>query len=202
MKEYPSIPGSAKAPKDQCIAFYKYDGSNLRFEWQRKKGWCKFGTRHRLFDQTDEVFGEAISLFNETVAPKVDPILRKEYRDAQEITAYCEFFGKESFAGQHKPNDPKQLKLFDVNILKRGLVLPREFVKLFGKLDIAAEVVYEGNLNEQFIKDVKEGKYNVWEGVVCKGGTKHDLWMCKIKTNAYLQKLKEVYADKWESYWE
>lgn len=202
MKEYPSIPGSAKAPKEQCIAFYKYDGSNLRFEWQRKKGWCKFGTRHRLFDQTDEVFGEAIALFNETVAPKVDPILRKEYRDAQEITAYCEFFGKESFAGQHKPNDPKQLKLFDVNILKRGLVLPREFVKLFGKLDIAAEVVYEGNLNEQFIKDVKEGKYNLLEGVVCKGGTKHNLWMCKIKTNAYLQKLKEVYADKWESYWE
>jgi hypothetical protein len=97
MKEYPSIEGPSKAPRDQCIAFFKYDGSNLRFEWQRKKGWCKFGTRHCLFDESHEVFGEAIKLFNETIAIKIDPILRKEYRDAQIITVYCEFFGKQSF---------------------------------------------------------------------------------------------------------
>lgn len=36
MKDYPSIESSSKAPKDAGIAFYKYDGSNLRFEWHNK----------------------------------------------------------------------------------------------------------------------------------------------------------------------
>ena len=45
MEQYPHIEGSTKAPiGEPCIAFYKYDGSNLRFEWSPKKGWHKFGT--------------------------------------------------------------------------------------------------------------------------------------------------------------
>jgi hypothetical protein len=54
MEQYPSIEGSSKAPLGKpCIAFYKYDGSNLRWEWNPKKGWFKFGTRHELFDQSN-----------------------------------------------------------------------------------------------------------------------------------------------------
>jgi len=201
MKEYPSIEGPSKAPRDQCIAFFKYDGSNLRFEWQRKKGWCKFGTRH---DESHEVFGEAIKLFNETIAIKIDPILRKEYRDAQIITVYCEFFGKQSFAGQHVIGDPKQLVLIDVEIYKKGFISPREFVKNFGNLDISAKVVYEGNLNDQFINDVRENRLSTLleEGVVCKGGSGHKIWRSKIKTKEYLEKLKKVFGGEWEKYGE
>jgi len=206
MKEYPTIPGVAKSPRDYCLAFYKYDGSNLRFEWSKKNGWNKFGTRHRLFDETDEVFAPAIEIFNRMIAPQIDPILKKEFREAQEFTAYCEFFGDESFSGQHKIDDKtKQLVLFDVNVHKRGFIEPRAFYKLFGGLDIAAKLVYEGDINEEFIQMVRTNTLpgvNLNEGVICKGGTKHDRWMTKIKTNQYLEKLKAVYADGWQEYWE
>lgn len=204
MKQYPSIQNSSKAPRDFCYAFYKYDGSNLRFTWQRKKGWCKFGTRRRLFDETDEVFGEAIPLFMEKVAPDIEPILKKKYRDARQFTVFCEFFGEESFAGQHK-DDEKELRVIDVNVHKKGFIDPNTFVKLFLKEefeDWAPELIYRGNLNTSFIEDVRNGVYDVNEGVVCKGGKGHDLWMCKIKTKKYLDKLKETYASGWENYWE
>ena len=44
MKEYPKIPNSKDFPLGQCITFEKYDGSNIRAEWTKKKGFHKFGT--------------------------------------------------------------------------------------------------------------------------------------------------------------
>jgi hypothetical protein len=47
------------------------------------------------------------------------------------------------------------------------------------------------------------GKYQLDEGVICKGGTGgEDIWMVKIKTNAYMSKLKQAFAERWEDYWE
>ena len=43
---------------------------------------------------------------------------------------------------------------------------------------------------------------DVAEGVVCKGGKTGDTWMVKIKTNAYMNRLKESFASDWENYWE
>jgi hypothetical protein len=55
----------------------------------------------------------------------------------------------------------------------------------------------------KFIDDVREGKYGVDEGVVCKGGsTADELWMVKIKTYAYMTKLQQAFKDDWENYWE
>lgn len=66
----------------------------------------------------------------------------------------------------------------------------REFINTFGHLRIA-EVVYDGNFNKQFVEDVQSGKYNVIEGVVAKGGnSQKDLWMRKVKTKKYVEKLK------------
>jgi hypothetical protein len=59
-------------------------------------------------------------------------------------------------------------------------------------------VVYDGNLNKQFIADVREGKYPVVEGVVAKG----DDFMVKIKTAAYFTKLNQVYGTEYRNYWE
>jgi hypothetical protein len=43
----------------------------------------------------------------------------------------------------------------------------------------------------------------VVEGVVCKGGSGGvDVWMVKIKTYAYMERLKQAFADRWEEYWE
>src|SRR6185436_11759574 len=99
--------------------------------------------------------------------------------------------------------EPMELRLFDVNINKRGLVGPRQFMKTFGHLPVP-EVLCEGVLTRELIQDVRDGKYPVNEGVICKGGGEkscHDIWMVKIKTTAYLAKLKERFED-WQKYWE
>tara|TARA_Y100000310_G_scaffold340961_1_gene438528 strand:- start:4724 stop:5332 length:609 start_codon:yes stop_codon:yes gene_type:complete len=198
MIEYPTIQGLSKFPKKPCVAFYKYDGSNLRWEWQSKNGWCKQGTRHHLFDETDEVFGEAISIFKNTFVDELDKIFRthKKFRGAKAITVFTEFFGLSSFAGVHEPDEPKELILFDVNYKGRGMVGPSDFVKIFGKLKIP-EVIYEGKMNQQFVDSVRAGDYDLNEGVVCKGLSSWTLWMAKIKTEAYLQRLKNAFKDNW-----
>ena len=139
MKDYPSINGINrynKAPLGQsCIAFRKLDGSNLRFEWSKKRGWHLFGTRIRTFDRSDPEYGCAINIFERKYA---DAIVAascdfRDFKKPQGLVAFCEFFGPHSFAGWHDPtalqkigfdvtsNEPKELVLFDVNINKRGL---------------------------------------------------------------------------------
>ena len=199
MKEYPHIDNSSKAPiGEPCIAFYKYDGSNLRWEWNPKRGWYKYGTRTRLFDSSDPIFGEAVTLFQDTMGEELARRCRSLEKGLQRAVVFTEFLGPNSFCGIHEPSDPKCLKLFDVNLYKRGIMKPREFKKNFGDLSYAAEIVYDGILNEEFIEDVRREMYPVFEGVVAKG----DNWMCKIKTYSYLAKLKEVYAAGWKNYWE
>lgn len=208
MKSYPSVEGPSKAPRMDCVAFYKHDGSNLRWEWRPKTGWSKYGTRQMLFDETHETFGPAIEMFKAKYAEPIEKVIRdtKEYRDAKYATVFTEFFGAKSFAGQHVEDDPKRLVLFDVQILKKGILGPREFIRNFGHLEIP-RVVYEGVLNDSFIEAVRasrpgDGKLDLDEGVVCKGGTGHELQFRKIKTFQYLEKLKAVYADGWEKFWE
>jgi len=79
------------------------------------------------------------------------------------------------------------------------LIDPKTFLKLFDKIK-KAEVIYTGNLNEIFIQAIKQGNYSVVEGVVCKGGKGKDLWMRKIKTNSYIQKLKDTFHSKWTTF--
>jgi hypothetical protein len=199
MKQYPTIEGSAKAPLGEpCIAFYKYDGSNLRWEWSPKRGWYKYGTRHQLFNTSDPVFGQAIPLFQDVMGVEIAKRCCDLERGLQRIICYTEFFGPNSFAGKHEVNDPMQLILFDVELYKRGMMDPRQFVKIFGDLPYSAQVIYEGNLNKQFIDDIRQGNYPVWEGVVAKG----DNWMVKIKTKAYFEKLNQVYGTDYRKYWE
>jgi hypothetical protein len=199
MQQYPSIDGSSKAPLGKpVIAFYKYDGSNLRWEWSPKKGWNKHGTRTQLFDASDELYGQAIPIFMNTMADEIVRRVRDLERGIQRITVFTEFFGPNSFAGKHELADPKELRLIDAFLFKRGFMAPRTFVRTFAGLPSAAEVVYDGVLNKQFITDVREGRYPVYEGVVAKG----DEFMVKIKTNAYFKRLNEIYGTDYRNYWE
>ena len=43
MLHYPKMPDSRRAPGGPCIAFEKYDGTNLHWEWDRDFGWHSFG---------------------------------------------------------------------------------------------------------------------------------------------------------------
>jgi len=208
---YPKIPGSEQAPLKKCYAFEKYDGTNLHWIWERELGWYAFGTRRRRFDLDDKGIADfndahpgleqAPEVFLKELAEKLGGFF-KDHPDYQspEITVFTEFFGKNSFAGLHKTEDKKQLVMFDVEI-HTGMIDPETFVRDFADFNIA-RVVYQGKLTGMFAEDVRRGKYNVEEGVVCKGGKGKDLWMIKIKTQAYMDKLKQAFADKWEDYWE
>lgn len=214
MLYYPKIPGSRNAPDGRCVAFEKYDGTNLHWNWDRDFGWHAFGTRRDEFNLTPEGVNrfaerhahlrDSVAVFQGLLADELDRLFREQanYTGAASIKVFTEFLGPNSFAGLHKEDDPKELRLFDVLAEPFGMIGPHQFVADFGHLPIA-RVVYEGKLTGRFAEDVRTGKYGVSEGVVCKGGTGgSDLWMVKIKTYDYLERLKQAFADRWEDYWE
>jgi hypothetical protein len=214
MLNYPKIPGSRGCPGGRCLAFQKYDGTNLHWDWDRDFGWHAFGTRRDEFNLTDlgiEQFvgvhahlRQCVTVFQATLAEGIEKVLRDhpKFHGIQAFKAFTEFLGPNSFAGLHKEDDPKELRLFDVLAEPIGIIGPNQFVADFGHLHIA-RVVYDGKLTGKFAEDVRVGKYGVAEGVVCKGGSGgSDLWMAKIKTYAYLEKLKKAFGANWEDYWE
>jgi hypothetical protein len=197
---YPSIAGPSFAHLGTpCVAFEKYDGSNLRFFWDQKRSWHSSGTRYRWFKAATPTFGVAVDLFQKQHARGIVDALRqfKEYRGVTELVAFCEFFGPGTFSGLHKEDEPRQLVLFDVYLPGRGFVFPQDFVARFGRLPIA-RVVYEGPFDRSFVADVQAGKYLVREGVVAKGvqtrrrrkgKADQEVWMAKVKTRAWLEEL-------------
>ena len=200
MKSYPSINYYGDYWGLPIVAFDKLDGSNLRFEWGRKRGFYKFGTRNVMIDEKSEQFGKAIPIFLNKYADDLEKVFKqKEYRDALSFVCFAEFIGENSEYGQHNNDDTFDTVLFDVNVYKKGFVKPREFVKNFGHLDIP-KIVYDGNLNKEFVEDVKQNRFNLKEGVICKGalpGKKTDqLYYCKIKTNEWLDNLRLRGGDK------
>lgn len=210
MLHYPKIPDSAAAPTGRCVAFEKLDGTNLHWCWERDFGWHAFGTRRDEFDLTPDGVAafnrahpgleEAAAVFAATLAEPLGELLQAR-ADAVAVKAFTEFLGPGSFAGAHRPDDPKRLVLFDVWIDGPGFVAPRPFATEFGHLPIP-RVVYEGKLTGAFLEAVREGKYGVAEGVVCKGGSGPDVWMVKVKTYAYLERLKATFGSRWDEFWE
>jgi hypothetical protein len=207
---YPKIPDSKNCPMGRCIAFEKYDGTNLHWVWEVELGWYAFGTRRDRFDLDDVGIAEfnsahsgldkAPEIFHRDFANPLEAIFRENPRyDCSEITVFTEFFGSNSFAGMHKENDPKQLVLFDVQT-DNDIIGPEQFIEDFSEVNIA-RVVYRGKLTGRFGDDVREGKYNVAEGVVCKGSSDR-LWMVKIKTYDYMKRLQNAFKDEWKQYWE
>jgi RNA ligase len=196
------------------VAFEKYDGTNLHWDWERDFGWHAFGTRRDEFNlsaggiecfvQTHAQLAECVDVFQATLAKGIEKVFQANdnYRDFPSLKVFTEFFGPNSFAGLHKADDPKRLVLFDVWAEPFGMIGPGQFVADFGHLS-SARVVYRGKFTGKFCEDLRQGKYDVTEGVVCKSGTGGlDLWMAKIKTYAYMDRLKAAFADRWEDYWE
>ena len=195
MKQYPSIARSTGQSfrEFDAYVFDKLDGSNIRAEWSRKRGWNKYGTRTRLFDTTDPDFGEAIPIFLNTQADEAAKIAKKEGWD--QLTIFMEFLGDQSFAGQHVKGDPKRLVLFDANPYKKGILGPREFLDLFGHLP-TAKFLGKMHWTRGFVERVWNGEIEgiTDEGVVGKSGSGHDLIMAKAKTRTWVEKVKAKYA--------
>jgi hypothetical protein len=176
-------------------AIAKYDGSQIRAEWSRKqKAFTKFGSKNVLLGPDHPVLGSAIELVQTKYEKSLTDIFLKER--LEDPVCFFEFFGPQSFAGRHAPDDKKDVVLFDVNVYKKGIMYPKEFYKNFGLLD-TPPVLYCGNANLEFEKLVRDSTLPEMplEGVICKsqiplkkGYPPH---MFKIKSNAWLNKLKE-----------
>jgi hypothetical protein len=196
MKQYPPVPratGQAFA-EFQAVVFDKIDGSNLRFLWSPKAGWHRFGTRHRLFDASDPDFGEAIAVFEATLAEPLARIARRERW--QELVAYAEFWGPSSFAGVHAA-EPHMLSLIDLDVYKRGLLPPSEYAKMTEGLP-RAEVLGHMRWTRGLVERVRAGDLPgiTFEGVVAKGverGRQGPV-MAKAKTQAWIDAVRARYA--------
>lgn len=206
MLYYPKMPSAHRAPFGaRCLAFEKLDGTNLHFWWDRDFGWHAFGTRRDRFNLTEQgiaefsqahpELSEVAAVFYATLADGLATALAEH----GEATAFCEFLGDRSFAGQHRVDEPKRLILFDIALPDEVFVEPEAFVRDFGHLP-TPRVVYRGKLTGQFTDDVRKGKFGVAEGVVCKG--LKGGWRCKVKTDAYRLRLQATLGDRWETGWE
>ena len=92
MKSYPKIPYWNKGLFDQdCIAFLKEDGSNLRFEFNKKRGFYKFGTRNVMITEKDENFGKAIPLFLEKYNEPISKVFRDKYNRIESFVVFAEY---------------------------------------------------------------------------------------------------------------
>lgn len=186
MKHYPSIPKYNHS--DSLIyAFDKYDGSNIRAEWSPKQGFYKFGTKNQLIDKSSP-YGISIELIRNKYES-----LNKTFKDLKYESAVCffELFGPSSFAGSHDFKEQLDVILFDINPFKKGILFPEDFIKVNKDVE-TAKVLYHGKVTTELFDQVKQSTLPGMglEGVVCKGVYNDKLIMFKIKSKAWLDKLK------------
>lgn len=201
MKTYNSIDYYGEHWGIPIYGFDKLDGSNLRFEWSKKRGFYKSGSRNVMIDEHNEQFGIGVNIFKEKYEEPLSRIFTtKKYRDILSFVCFAEFVGKKSAFGQHDfNNDDFDVVLFDIDRYKKGFVPPKEFVDDFGNTGIP-KIIYQGNLNEEFVNKVKNNEFNLSEGVICKGKIEtkkgvDKLYYCKVKTDDWFKRLR-AYGDE------
>lgn len=197
MKQYQSI-GREFVKGLPFFAFDKLDGSNVRAEWSPKRGFCKFGSRTQLMDETSPLGALSIPLIK-AQEDRIGSILGAT--KTQEATCFFEFYGPSSFAGVHKWDEKGfEVSLLDVSLFKQGLMSPGEFLKTFGGYVPIPNLVHYGNITELFIQDIRDGNVSgvTFEGVVCKGAPLKKGYpphMFKLKSQAWIDKVKSLYKD-------
>lgn len=187
MIEYPSIQRNI-IPSIPIYAFDKLDGSLIRAEWSRKNGFYKYGRKQGLLDHAYPLLNKARDLITAKYAANMTAIHRKQRWN--QVVCFFEFFGPNSFAGQHAEDDEHDVVLFDVSLPKTGLLDPRDFIKIFSSVQTPA-VLYQGKANATFQDEVKTGRLEgmTFEGVVCKGIDRKQS-MFKIKSDQWIDKLR------------
>jgi hypothetical protein len=174
--------------------FDKLDGSNLRFEWSRERGWFRWGSRHQVIDESHPILGGGMALLREHHADALERVAHAERWDA--LVAFAELWGPGSLGGQHVPDEPKRLTLFDVAPYRRGFLGPVRFLELFGGLDIPA-YLGESLWDDALVARVREGALPgvTFEGIVGKAGDGHSLVMAKAKTEAWVRRILARYGE-------
>ncbi len=188
MKSYPSIPTDYSAD-EHFYCFDKLDGSNIRAEWDSKKGFQRFGTRKLQIDAESPFFLAARLIRDRFEDQLTDSFKQAGYKSA---TCFFEYFGPNSFAGTHRdPMDQMDAVLLDVNIYRFGLLPPERFLTEFGHLNTPTFFGVR-KLDREFVGDVKSGELDgmTFEGVIGKRYSKNKVWMVKIKNRKWIEKLR------------
>lgn len=197
MKDYPSIPGSFGQDFREFDAyiFDKIDGSNLRAQFNSNRGFYKFGTRNRLFDETDPVFSKGVGLFKTLFEDKVADAAKKERWES--VIIFAEFAGPNSFAGWHDPSDNHTLALFDIAPHKKGLLGPKEFLKITKDWHNVVSFLGIQRWTRGFVQQIREDKIAgvTFEGVVGKTGDGHKQIRAKAKTQKWVDKVLAKYGN-------
>lgn len=195
MKQYPSISRDPVYDRD-VLLFEKIDGSNIRAEWSKKEGFYKFGTRKAMLGP-DSLFAEARELIT-VREPTIREIMTKNSWDRAVL--FFEFWGPGSFAGNHEP-EPHRATLIDVDVYRRGQIDPRQFVESFVQVEHLDVCRFLGRgFNKETERLVRAGQLEgqTFEGIVGKKPS-HRQWtppqMFKVKSDAWIAKVKERYAD-------
>ncbi|MFK7766948.1 MAG: hypothetical protein AB8B55_06975 [Mariniblastus sp.] len=197
MKSYPS---TKRYRDDRYLGFTghtfaKLDGSNLRFEWDTKRGWYRFGSRRRLVDESHSEFGIASEMFQSKLAGSFERMAVEKGWPG--MVVYCEFWGEKSFAGEHMVDDDKFLTPIDVAVQKKGLLSADEFVRNF---EDQFDLHYLGVKvwDEAFVEAVKNSTLPkmAFEGVIGKNGTGHQRLAIKLKSEAWIDKVMSKYGEE------
>ena len=195
MKQYPSI---TSIPTHSVHVYVepKFDGNNIRAEWSNKRGFYKFGSRKQLIDRATPILGVSVDLILNKYSDELSKVFIKNRW--QRTTCFFELFGPNSFAGMHDPNDTLDVVMFDVDVFKKGMLLPKEFVKYFSSVEIP-DILYEGKLNQEIVESIRAGTFPgaTDEGVVCKAKEKYMglPLLFKIKTRAWIEKVKSRWGN-------
>ena len=198
MKDYPSIPqsiGQKFVELPNAFVFDKLDGSSMRSEWSRKRGWYKHGKRQGLIDDSNPHLAQVPALFDELLAEALTK-LAVDHR-WQHLIVFHEFWGPRSFAGRHEAGDDFRLTVFDAAADKKGIMGPAEFIETFYERGVdVPRFLGRHNWTRGFVEEVCEGRVDgiTFEGVVGKMGTQHDVIRAKAKTKAWLDKVRAQYG--------
>lgn len=222
MKEYNSIPrffDDQTLHGEQVVAFNKLDGQNFRVKFNtkgvNKNKFTLFGSRHTLVDEETEGFGNAVKFFKKNYEDVLREIIISNsskkgiFKGVEELTLFFEWYGDNSFAGFHQPDDKMHLAMTDMFLKKKGYIEPNDFIDIFCE-DYRIEtpdVIYIGKLDMDFVNSIVNNDWtqegcqypNVKEGVVIKRSTLmkgQRLPMCKVKTNWWINKLHANFSEE------
>lgn len=194
MKSYPSIPQSTgqRFFSFDAHVFDKLDGQNFRSEWSRKRGWYKFGSRTQMVDETHEMFGPAVTSFQEVLADDLAKILVAER--TQKAVVFTEWWGPSSFAGQHLEGEELAHTVIDLCLDQRGFVSPSAFRELLEGEVATPRFLGRHRWTRELVLAVRRGELPCTsEGVVGKSLEGPRLVMAKAKTQAWLDRVYALY---------
>lgn len=199
VKQYPSIDGPPRFGSSVYV-YPKYDGSNIRAEWTRKKWFDKFGSRKVLLGADNEQLGGAIALIKAREDEFAVAFRDKRFSRIDKAVCFFEYWGHQSFAGLHQPGDAMRVSLIDLDIYKRGQIDPRDFNDFALMIDGAAPVL-DSRFNQPAADLVRAGTYpgQTFEGVICKLPPERPWqppYMFKMKSQAWIDKVKALYGAK------